>query len=108
LPPVTCRAALDDVAGHDPAGERVPIVACPAVVPGRGVRQTTAASVTRPVTTMSAPRLECLDDAEAPEVGVGVRKPEVSPSGWPVSKWASSMPAAFSSSSLGKRLSPLT
>ena len=28
-------AALDDVAGHDGAGERVPVVAAPAVVPCR-------------------------------------------------------------------------
>ena len=64
-------AALDDVARDDGAGQLVVLRPRPAVAarsPGRRRRE---ASVTRPVTTMSAPASQRPGDAEGAEVGVG-------------------------------------
>ena len=65
------RAALDDVPGDDRAGQRVPVVAAPSRATTPPGPTTSAASVTRPATTTSAPRLQRRGDAPAAEVGVG-------------------------------------
>ena len=70
MPAGRLGAALDDVPGDDGTGERVPVVAGPAVVPGG--RTAHERGVGDPAGDDDVgTRAQRLDDAEAAEVGVG-------------------------------------
>ena len=64
------RAALDDVAGGDGAGQPVPIVACPAEAPGRRAHDQRGVADPPGDDDVGA-AAERLGDAPAAEVGVG-------------------------------------
>ena len=64
------RAALDDVPGDDSAGEGVPVVACPAVVPGGRAADHGGVGGATGDHDVGA-TVERFDDAPAAEVGVG-------------------------------------
>ncbi len=101
-------AALDDVTGHDRAGQRVERVPAPPEPPGGGSHH--HGGVGDPAGDDDVgPRIERGGDAESPEVGVGGHQllARVGRRA-PVSRWASGWPAARSRGRSRRMSSPST